>query len=60
MLDLIKGSLLYELSDLYDLGGSKILWDAYLSENLASTYAKAEGKLETRLQKLIDDLSALE
>ena len=60
MLDMIKDSLLYDISDIYDLGGSQILWDAYNSGNLASTYAKKESAFKKQIDKLIKDLSSLE
>lgn len=60
MLDLIKGSMLYDFSDIYDLGGAQILYNAYNSGNLASTYSKGEKAYQKKIDKLMTDLNALE
>ena len=59
MLDVIKSSMLYDLSDVFGLGGNQILWDAFKSGNLSSTYAKKEKTFRKQIDKLLDDLSSI-
>ncbi|MBQ2707000.1 MAG: extracellular solute-binding protein, partial [Clostridia bacterium] len=49
MLDLIKQSMLYDFSDLYNLRGDAIIWNAYTSGNLASTWDSSKSAFETKL-----------
>ena len=59
MLDLIKSSLMYDISVIYDIGGDKIIWDAYKSGNLASTYDSNKAAFEEKIADLVKNLSDL-
>lgn len=59
MLDLIKSSLMYDISVIYDIGGDKIIWDAYQSGNLASTYDSNKAAFEEKIADLVKNLSDL-
>ncbi len=54
MLDIIKGSITYEISDIFDLGISSVIWTGYTTGNLASTYDKYLKSMTAKLNKLID------
>ncbi|MHB1151351.1 MAG: hypothetical protein ACYCWE_07990 [Eubacteriales bacterium] len=56
IVDLIKSSISYEISDIFDLGITSMLWDGYASGNMSSTYAKKEAGIQKKLDKLIEDL----
>ena len=57
MLDLIKGSIYYDIADIFDLGVSSVIWDAYEKGDLASIYAKNESKMQKNIDKLIENLA---
>ena len=56
IIDMIKASISYELSDVFDLGITSMLWDGYVSGNISSTYAKKEAAIQTKLDKLVEDM----
>lgn len=60
MLNIVKNSMLYDFADLYNLGGDVILWNGYLSESLASTYASESTALLTKMENLIETFQSLE
>ena len=60
MLDLIKQSMLYDFSDLYNLGGDAILYNGYIGESLASTYASQSPAMLTKMENLIKTFKELE
>ena len=53
MLDIVKGSIYYDIADIYGLGISDVIWNAYNKEDLASVYAKNESKMQKNLDKLV-------
>ena len=57
MLDIIKGSMYYEISDIFGLGVSDVLWNSYRTGDLASTYAKSEKSMQKKIDKLVDNLT---
>ncbi len=56
MLDIIKGSMYYEIADIFGLDVSGVIWDSYSSGNLASTYARKEKSMQKNIDKLIENL----
>ena len=56
MLDIVKNSIYYDISDIYDLGVSTVIWQAYTKEDLASVYAKNESKLQNNIEKMLNNL----
>ena len=56
MLDIIKGSMYYEIADIFVLDVSGVIWESYSSGNLASTYAKFEKMIQNNIDKLVDNL----
>jgi hypothetical protein len=56
MLDLIRGSVRYEMSMLCDLGISGVISSAYSSGNLMSDYAKNEKRITKVMEKTFGDL----
>lgn len=56
IVDLIKSSISYEISDIFDLGITSMLWDGYASGNISSAYAKKEAGIQKKLDKLVEDL----
>ena len=56
MLDLIRGSVRYEMSMLCDLGISGVISSAYSSGNLMSDYAKNEKRIVKVMEKTFGDL----
>jgi len=59
MLDLIKGSHVYEFNIFYGLSTGSILWDAYVGENLASVAKSRQKTVEYFLKDLNQKLDAL-
>ncbi len=59
MLDLIKGSMYYEIADIFGLGVSDVIWNSYRTGDLASTYAKNEKSMQKKIDKLVDNLLAV-
>jgi hypothetical protein len=57
MLDIIKGSMYYEISDIFGLGVSDVLWNSYRTGDLASTYAKSEKSMQKKIDKLVESLT---
>lgn len=55
IVDLVKSSISYEISDIFDLGITSMLWDGYASGNMSSTYAKKEAAIQKKLDKLVED-----
>lgn len=60
IIDIIKNSISYEISDIFDLGITAMLWDGYASGNMASTYAKREEAIQKKLDKLVESFTAIE
>jgi ABC-type glycerol-3-phosphate transport system substrate-binding protein len=56
IVDMIKASISYEISDIFDLGITSMLWEGYASGNISSTYAKREAAIQTKLDKLVEDM----
>ncbi|MGI6743174.1 MAG: hypothetical protein ACOX4O_05860 [Eubacteriales bacterium] len=56
MLDIIKGSMYYEIADIFGLGMSDVIWNSYKSGDLASTYAKSEKSMQKKIDKLVENL----
>ncbi len=56
ILDLIKSTISYEISDIFDLGITSMLWEGYSSGNMSSTFAKKEAGIQKKLDKLVEDL----
>ena len=57
MLDIVKNSIYYDIADIYGLGISDVIWTSYNKEDLASTYAKNEAKMQKNLDKLVASLT---
>jgi hypothetical protein len=47
----------YEISDIFGLGVSDVLWNSYRTGDLASTYAKSEKSMQKKIDKLVDNLT---
>jgi hypothetical protein len=58
MLDIIKGSIYYEIADIFGLGMSEVIWNSYRTGDLASTYAKSEKSMQKKIDKLVENLTA--
>jgi hypothetical protein len=54
MLDLIRGSIRYEIANLYDVGISKFVSSAYGTGNLMSSYKSQGRMIEKQLGRLVD------
>ena len=59
IVDIIKNSISYEISDIFDLGITSVIWDGYSSGNISSTYAKREASIQTKLDKLIENFGKI-
>ncbi|HHX54249.1 MAG TPA: hypothetical protein GX704_04995 [Clostridiales bacterium] len=59
MLDIIKGSIYYEIADIFGLGISEVIWNSYRTGDLASTYAKSEKTMQKKIDKLVENLTAV-
>ena len=57
MLDIIKGSIYYDIADIFGLGISEVIWNAYNKEDLASQYAKNEEKMQKKIDKLVETIT---
>ena len=56
MLDIIKGSIYYDIADIFGLGISEVIWNAYNKEDLTSQYAKNEEKMQKKIDKLVETI----
>ncbi len=54
MLDLIRGTIRYEIANLYDIGISDFISGAYKTGNMMSTYKSQGRMIEKQLSRLID------
>lgn len=59
MLDIIKGSLTYEICDIFDIGVSEIIYDGYTSGNLSSAWASRIESAQTKLDSLAEKIKNL-
>lgn len=59
IVDIIKNSISYEISDIFDLGITSVIWDGYSSGNISSTYAKREALIQTKLDKLVENIKKI-
>ena len=60
MLDIIRTSVRYEVSQIYDIGISDALWSAWQKGELASTFAKKEKSINKSIEKLLTQVEALD
>lgn len=60
VVDIVRRTARYQLADVYDLGISSILTNAFDSGDLASKYAKSEKIINKSIEKLYNAISGLE
>lgn len=53
IIDMIKGTISYEISEIFGLGVTSVIWNGYNSGNFASTYAKQEKAMQKNLDKMV-------
>jgi hypothetical protein len=54
MLDIVKNTMRYEITHIYDCGVGNMFLEAVKTGNLMSTYAKYEDTIKTRMSALVD------
>lgn len=60
MLDTVKATIQYDLSELYGVNITDTLLTAYKTGNLSSTWKSKKNAIEISLQKLVDDIDSLQ
>lgn len=60
MIDIVKDSILYDLSEIYSTDVVDALYNGYVSGNLSSTWAASKRVVTRKLDKIYDDISNLE
>lgn len=59
MLDVVKSTIRYDLSDIYGIAIADTVYSAYTSGSLSSTWKGQKKTIEISLQKLVDEIDKL-
>ncbi len=60
MIDIVKDTILYDLSEIYSTDIATALYNGYLTGNLSSTWASSQRIVSKKLEKIFEDISNLE